>query len=124
MPYAQPPKEHQFKKGQSGNPNGKPKGSVSLKTKLKMIKETSSIIDLLKKEERRILKAMKGKGLEDEGYTTLVMALDKVIRNIQLLGGKPTEIVNDYSDLTDEELIRKTEGRSGTGEEGTGEKTP
>jgi hypothetical protein len=30
--YGRPPKETQFKKGQSGNPRGRPKGSESLKT--------------------------------------------------------------------------------------------
>ncbi len=30
--YGRPPKKHQFRKGQSGNPCGRPKGSKSLKT--------------------------------------------------------------------------------------------
>jgi hypothetical protein len=30
--YKRPPKQHQFKPGQSGNPNGRPKGSVNAKS--------------------------------------------------------------------------------------------
>ncbi len=33
--YKKPPKDKQFKKGKSGNPNGKPKGTLSSKTILK-----------------------------------------------------------------------------------------
>ena len=35
--YRNPPKKHQFAKGQSGNPNGRPKGSKGLKTDLKQV---------------------------------------------------------------------------------------
>lgn len=37
--YGNPPKEHQFKPGKSGNPKGKPKGAKSLKTMVRAAAE-------------------------------------------------------------------------------------
>jgi hypothetical protein len=35
--YGRPPKKHRFKKGKSGNPKGRPKGTKGLKTDLKEV---------------------------------------------------------------------------------------
>ncbi|HEX7631527.1 MAG TPA: DUF5681 domain-containing protein, partial [Lacunisphaera sp.] len=38
--YGRPPREHQFKSGQSGNPRGRPKGSKNLKTLARKVMNT------------------------------------------------------------------------------------
>ena len=44
MSYKNPPKEHQFKKGQSGNPKGKPPGIPNAKTRyLRLLTLTEKI---------------------------------------------------------------------------------
>lgn len=44
------------------------------------------------------------------GYADAVRAIDTMTKNIQLLGGKPTEIYDDYANLTTEELIKRRAG--------------
>lgn len=49
--YGKPPKKSQFKKGESGNPKGRPKGSLSFKTLMKkQLERTYEITD----EGRRV----------------------------------------------------------------------
>ena len=48
--YRNPPKRHQFPKGKSGNPNGRPKGSKGLKTDLKQVLGTIRTIVVNGKE--------------------------------------------------------------------------
>ena len=42
--YGKPPKKHQFKSGTSGNPKGRPKGAMSLKTALQRELEAKLVV--------------------------------------------------------------------------------
>ena len=39
--YGKPPKDSQFKPGQSGNPNGRPKGARNLKTEIREVMQST-----------------------------------------------------------------------------------
>jgi Family of unknown function (DUF5681) len=69
--YGRPPKQHQFKAGQSGNPSGRPKGVRSLKSDLRdelaelvAIKDGNKTIELTR--QRAVLKAVVKSALEGD----------------------------------------------------------
>lgn len=64
-------------------------------TNTKDFKEaTLPIIEEMEKERQRIIVALSKKKLSKEKYHHLIDGLDKLTKNIQLLGGKPTENLN------------------------------
>lgn len=87
-----------------------------------MQKELTPIVDELKRQRRKAIKRM-AETVKNASYRDVNDAIDKLTKNIQLLGGKPTEITNDLSNKTDEELNKIAKGGSGISEKGTGEKT-
>ena len=85
--FGKPPKETQFKPGQSGNPDGRPKGSRNLATDLReeldeeiVVTERGTSLTLTKR--RALIKTLMMKGLKGEiraaeGLVRLALALDE-----------------------------------------------
>src|SRR5262245_43061967 len=76
--YGRPPKHSRFKPGQSGNPNGRPKGAKSLKTLLEEALASSVTImegGIARKTElRRLLfKSLVGKAVKGDARSTAVL---------------------------------------------------
>ncbi len=71
------------------------------------------IVKQMELERQRVIKAMGVKNLDEEEYKTMVEALDKLTKNVQLLSGKETENVKvtGYEEMTDDELDYAIEQR-------------
>ena len=88
-----------FKKGQSGNPAGKPKGSVNEVTKFKQA------IEAFEKEQNKdIYKFILEKASR---YPQVLIAIFKALVPQQTESNIKVEHVNPYTDLTDDELTTK-----------------
>ena len=84
----------------------------------------TDVVSELEKKRESALNALTTEKIEQEKAKDLTDIIDKLTKNIQLLGGKPTEITkNELSELSDEQLNKIANGKSGTGEEGISEKT-
>jgi len=69
--YARPPKEHQFRPGQSGNPSGRPKGTRSFKSDLRdelgelvSVSDGDNTVEVTK--QRAIIKKMLRQALDGD----------------------------------------------------------
>jgi len=83
------------------------------------------IIPKMRAERERIIEAMQKKDLSSVEHRHLAAAFDILSKNINLSEGKPTEIVNNLSGLSDAELEamaygidENTKSAAGAGEEG------
>lgn len=128
--YGKPPKEYQFKPGQSGNPKGRPKGTRNFKTDVKdTLKQPVRVKNdgkpktvstqhaaLLRLRER----ALAGDGRSLDRLLGLAQTYNNedMAREASILGQSDADILEDYN----ERLLRKAgvsppNNTNGTGDE-------
>jgi hypothetical protein len=120
--YGKPPKSTRFKKGQSGNRKGRPRGSLNLKTDLEEeLQERVTVSERGRKrqftKQRALLRTWMNKALQGDHR-----AFVNIIR-IALQIIDPAAQLNSEAKLsaTDEAIIARFLGREGSGsEEGRG----
>ena len=114
MPYADPPKEHRFKKGVSGNPKGKPKGALSITKRIREELEKKpegedklTYLDLLVK---RVLATAIKKG-DIQMLKTIWNYMDGMPREKMDIttGGKKIDFTNEQKTKIAERIIRRKE---------------
>lgn len=83
--YGRPPIESRFRKGQSGNPKGRPRGSKNLKTDLReelqqkiLVREGDRSIRISK--QRALVKTLMAKTLKGDGRAAAIL-INLIFRN-------------------------------------------
>ena len=105
--YKKPPKHTQFKPGQSGNPNGRPKGTKNLKTDLEEeLKERIPIKEAGKakkvSKQRAMVKALMAKAVG--GDTKAVNIVMGMISKL-MIGEETAETTLEDLTATDEAIL-------------------
>jgi Family of unknown function (DUF5681) len=88
--YGKPPKESRFKRGHSGNPNGRPRGMKNLKTDL--IEELSERINVSEggkpkklSKQRALLKSLTAKAIKGDAraISVLINLMVRVLETVE-----------------------------------------
>lgn len=82
--YGKPPKKHQFKPGQSGNPKGRPKGARSFKTALS--KELETMLEIKEAGKAKKVSKLEAvvKRLVTDALNGNAKALTELLRQLNL----------------------------------------
>ncbi|MEM6414328.1 MAG: DUF5681 domain-containing protein [Pseudomonadota bacterium] len=119
--YGKPPKAGQFKKGQSGNPKGRPKGSNNLSTDVKEILKTPVAINEGGKPKKVSTQQAMLLRLRQDALKGDAKAIDQLVKlasafnNEALVASGNTVLDSDDEAVLKEYLLRQqsTEGRKG-----------
>ena len=116
--YGKPPKNGRFKRGQSGNSKGRPKGTLNLKTDLE--KELSERINIREgdrhlkvSKQRAMVKALVAKSLKgDARAATILIGLIGRLLNADAESEKVIGLDPEDSTILEDFLTRQLEGDS------------
>lgn len=96
--YGKPPKHSQFKKGQSGNPNGRPRKSRNLRTLIQEELETPVILQENGQQIKTTKAAAMSKRIVNKALSGDPRAIQTLIRMM------PQEQQDDVVELSDDDL--------------------
>lgn len=106
--YCRPPKKHRFKKGKSGNPGGRPKGSKGLKTDLKEELASKMTVKIAGKEHTATKQRLALKALTLRAATGDLKAIAQLISlMINVVGIEDEDIRNERLSKRDQELLEQ-----------------
>lgn len=106
--YRQPPKEHQFKKGHSGNPKGRPRKRPLPETRMKGLSEIKAAEEALKLEAYRLIPVRDGSRVEE---IPAIQALYRAMFLNALKGNRHSQklIMESLIKVEDQEYARMAE---------------